>query len=548
MNYNQSKESDKKVKISEKLNIVGRHILEASRDELYLTMRFLDVSLNALSYEMNLSTFYVGTDGDFIYFNPKFLISQYQQDSVFINRAYFHMVLHCIFKHLWMREGRKEEYWNLACDIAVESMVDSFSHRAISRMISQEREECYDWLKKNLKVLTAEGIYKMLWNQPMAEELFERLAKEFLVDDHSFWEAEKRKGQEIEENNEEKTQQKETQDNQENLKENQNTEKKQNQEEQQSQEKQQSQEEQQSQEKQRKQKEQQKQEEQQSQEEQQKQENQQSQKKQQNRKDQSWINKTNMESAFQKREERKGRWQHISESTKINLETFSKQAGEEGNELISYLSIELRERYDYRDFLKRFAVWKEEMKTDEDSFDLNYYTFGLNIYGNMPFIEPLEYRETRQIEEFVIVIDTSGSCPSELVERFLAETYAILRDSETFSKKRKIHLLQCDTKVQSDDIITSEEELKGYMKQVKVSGAGGTDFRPAFEYVADLQKQGQLKLLRGLLYFTDGYGIFPETRPAFETAFVLFREDYSDVTIPPWAIKLILGIQELEEL
>ena len=40
---------------------IGSRILSASRNELYLSMRFLDVALSSLRYEMNLSSLYVGT-------------------------------------------------------------------------------------------------------------------------------------------------------------------------------------------------------------------------------------------------------------------------------------------------------------------------------------------------------------------------------------------------------------------------------------------------------------------------------------------------------
>ena len=33
--------------------------------------------------------------------------------------------------------------------------------------------------------------------------------------------------------------------------------------------------------------------------------------------------------------------------------------------------------------------------------------------------------------------------------------------------------------------------------------------------------------------------------PPFETAFVFLQNQYRDVDVPPWAIKLILGEQEL---
>ena len=72
--------------------------------------------------------------------------------------------------------------------------------------------------------------------------------------------------------------------------------------------------------------------------------------------------------------------------------------------------------------MMKFAVLKEEVYVDEDSFDYAFYTYGLSLYGNMPLVEPLEYKEQHKIEDFVIVIDTSMSCSGELVKRFLEET------------------------------------------------------------------------------------------------------------------------------
>ena len=50
------------------------------------------------------------------------------------------------------------------------------------------------------------------------------------------------------------------------------------------------------------------------------------------------------------------------------------------------------------------------MTVDPDSFDYNFYSYGLSLYGNMPLIEPQEWKEVQKVEEFVIVIDTSMSC------------------------------------------------------------------------------------------------------------------------------------------
>mgnify|MGYP000579853267 CR=1 FL=1 len=82
-----------------------------------------------------------------------------------------------------------------------------------------------------------------------------------------------------------------------------------------------------------------------------------------------------------------------------------------------------------------FAVFHEELAVDDDSFDYNFYTYGLRLYGNMPLIEPLESKEVKKIEEFVIVIDTSMSCSGELVRKFLEEPMVYLVKARTFLRK-----------------------------------------------------------------------------------------------------------------
>ena len=84
------------------------------------------------------------------------------------------------------------------------------------------------------------------------------------------------------------------------------------------------------------------------------------------------------------------------------------------------------------------------------------------------------------------------------------------------------------------------------MGSFTVRGQGGTDFRPAFAYVEELLANGAFGRLRGLIYFTDGYGIFPGKKPSYETAFVFMRGEYRDVDVPPWAMKLILDPSEEE--
>ena len=208
--------------------------------------------------------------------------------------------------------------------------------------------------------------------------------------------------------------------------------------------------------------------------------------------------------------------------------------------LIDQVKVENRERMDYREFLRKFSVLKEEMTVDPDSFDYNFYSYGLSLYGNMPLIEPQEWKEVQKVEEFVIVIDTSMSCSGELVKKFLEETYGVLSENDSFFRKVNIHIIQCDDQIQTDQKITCEEELKSYMEKLELKGEGGTDFRPAFAYVDEMIRQHTFEHLRGMIYFTDGRGIYPAKRPVYETAFVFMEEEYEDVDVPPWAIKIIL--------
>ena len=241
------------------------------------------------------------------------------------------------------------------------------------------------------------------------------------------------------------------------------------------------------------------------------------------------------------------KWGEINDGIETDLETFSQEAGERDGDFLEQIKTENRSKYDYREFLRKFAVFHEEMAVDDDSFDYNFYTYGLRLYGNMPLIEPLESKEVKKVEEFVIVIDTSMSCSGELVRKFLEETYGVLSENESFFTKINVHIIQCDEKVHTDKKITSQEEMKDYMEHLELYGDGGTDFRPAFEWVDRLLEQHEFHNLKGLIYFTDGFGIYPQKMPPYKTVFVFMQDNYRDVDVPVWAMKLILDEDDLTE-
>lgn len=239
-------------------------------------------------------------------------------------------------------------------------------------------------------------------------------------------------------------------------------------------------------------------------------------------------------------------WKKISERVRADLKAFSKnKTGAETLE--KNLKEATRERYDYSAILRSFTVMGEDIKVNEDEFDYIYYTYGLKTYGNMPLVEPLEYKEVNKVREFVIAIDTSASCRGQIVRNFLQKTYAILKSSENFFTKVNIHIIQCDSEVQSDTKVTSDEEFETFMKYGKLTGFGATDFRPVFDYVDKLVIEKEFENLKGLIYFTDGYGIYPERMPNYEVIFAFLDEDENRAPVPPWSMKVVLESNQLEK-
>lgn len=240
-------------------------------------------------------------------------------------------------------------------------------------------------------------------------------------------------------------------------------------------------------------------------------------------------------------------WKKISERIKAELKSFSKDKMDKKS-MVQNLEEATREHYDYGDFLRRFMVSGEDMQVNDDEFDYVYYTYGLQLYGNLPLVEPLEYKDVKKIKEFVIALDTSASCRGKVVQSFLNKTYDILKSSENFFHKVNIHIIQCDSEVQSDTKITCDDDFEAFMKYGKLEGFGSTDFRPVFTYVDECIGRGEFENLKGLIYFTDGYGVFPQQKPPYDTAFIFLEDDFEQPEIPPWAIRLVLSSEEMEEI
>ncbi len=231
-------------------------------------------------------------------------------------------------------------------------------------------------------------------------------------------------------------------------------------------------------------------------------------------------------------------WEEIREKVQSDAETYGRTIGIEKTRLFQAVFFENGRRHSYRTFLRRFARPREQMRLDLDAFDYGYYTYGLTLYGNMPLIEEPEYKEQMKIRSFAIAFDTSGSCSKEQILQFLQQTMDFFLPGEDgrteyFAKNTTCILIQCDNQIQDIRVIRNPEELQAYLQAFRIAGRGGTDFRPVFDLLRQMQATGQIAKLEGLIYFTDGYGIYPQEKPAYPTAFA-FPEGTEAAGNAPW--------------
>ncbi len=476
----------------EKKSAVCLEVLRQSSHRLYFEMRFLEQAIFTLIPEEN-SLIFFGGDGESLYFESEYLLKRYLQDPASVACDYLHTVIHCLYQHPFLAFRHDEKYWNLASDIAV---ADVFGELGVSWITEQIPEECLeiaDQIREKVPMMSADYIAMYLQDEFSTEESlfgyrYEELERLFKRDSHECWRGGSTQKGEEEDASEGESAGENLDDSEVSAGE----------------------------------------------------------RSQDSEGGNAGENLDDSEvSAGERPQDSDGDgrlsevWKDIARSAVLHAESFSKGRGEMPANMRKNIQKLTREQYDYTEFLRKFAVFQERMKVNMDEFDYSYYMYGLRIFGKIPLIEPLEYREEKQIREFAIVIDTSGSCSGELVERFLNKTYNILCQEECFADRIALHIIQCDARVQQDVRIDSLENMEKFIREMTLFGGGGTDFRPAFEYVDRLCQIGEFKRLHGMIYFTDGDGIFPQKPPDYKTAFVFVKRE-DDVRVPPWAMRIYL--------
>lgn len=142
----------------------------------------------------------------------------------------------------------------------------------------------------------------------------------------------------------------------------------------------------------------------------------------------------------------------------------------------------------------RHALWKFVGKTpaDFDDIDRRFIYKGLYLEGLL----------TESIE-LSVCIDTSGSISGALLDQFIGELQGILRSYPHV----QCNLYWADTEVYGPYELSKIEDLPSAL------GFGGTSFVPFFNKVKKDSIQDFMNNNRVSIYFTDGYGDFPDHIP-----------------------------------
>ena len=177
---------DRQLRELEEVNLCAQ-ILYQARNELYLNMRFLDIPLSSLGFEAEWGLNGIRTDGFNIYYGPDWLTGLYGQGRVRVNRAYLHMLFHCLFGHLDGRGEREISDWNLACDIAVEGAIEELHLSCAAAIRGHAQGVFTQTLKKKIKLLTAEKIYAWLLDNPLSDDALAKMQRAFEADSHDIW-------------------------------------------------------------------------------------------------------------------------------------------------------------------------------------------------------------------------------------------------------------------------------------------------------------------------------------------------------------------------
>ena len=165
---------------------LAEEVLILSRNTLLVNLRFLDAALS--QFEMKpVDESSMLTDGHFLLYNAKHVLSNFKHQKETVVRDYLHIVMHCVYRHMFMDPTLDRLLWDLACDIAVENVITDLGLKAAASFRESLQAKDIANFQKECKMLTAEKIYAYLKTNNIDPMTATEIRSRFYADNHEIW-------------------------------------------------------------------------------------------------------------------------------------------------------------------------------------------------------------------------------------------------------------------------------------------------------------------------------------------------------------------------
>ena len=117
--------------------------------------------------------------------------------------------------------------------------------------------------------------------------------------------------------------------------------------------------------------------------------------------------------------------------------------------------------------------------------------------------------------QLVVAMDTSGSMDTAILMKGASEVEGIL----TAFNNVTVRIMSCDMVIHGNELWDGVKSLSDDVVKLAEAfrGGGGTDFRPVFDAIEALDGEENYNIL---IFFTDGYGSFPEVEPDYDVIWI----------------------------
>lgn len=165
---------------------LAREVLTLSRNTLLVDLRFLDMALSQFKL-VPIDTSTLMTDGKHFFYHPRHVLETYISGKEIPVRDYLHIVLHCVFQHMYIAPTLEHPYWDLACDIAVENVITELGLKSVTTPRERMQAQYIAAIKPDLKHVTAERIYSYLRKTAPSASKIASIRGCFYADNHEIW-------------------------------------------------------------------------------------------------------------------------------------------------------------------------------------------------------------------------------------------------------------------------------------------------------------------------------------------------------------------------